>query len=109
MSSPVTPELPAVIQLPIVISPAAWQNAVLLGLQAPPEILLRDRLRSLFCAAYTAHLDYPHAPYRDVELIQRDSPDQSQHAQCLHLRFSLLQEPNQPTALLIALTEEYPR
>lgn len=108
MSSPVTPEPPVVIQLPIVISPAAWQNAVLLGLQAPPEILLRDRLRRLLCAAYTAHLDYPHAPCRDVELIQR-VPDQPQHAQCLHLRFSLLQEPKQPTALLIALTEEYPR
>lgn len=109
MTSPVTPELPAVIQLPIVISPAAWQNAVLLESQDPPEWLLRDRLRSLLCAAYTAHLDYPPAPCRDVEVIQTATPGQPQHAQCLHLRFSLLQEPRQPAALLIGLSEEEPR
>lgn len=102
MSSPVTPELPAVIQLPIVISPAAWQHAVLLESRDPPESLFRDRLRSLLCAAYTAHLDHPQAPSGDLELSQTQP-------QCPHLHFSLLEEPQQPTALLIALTEEYPR
>jgi hypothetical protein len=108
MSTPVTPELPTVIQLPIVISPAAWQNAVLLESRDPPERLFRDRLRHLLCAAYTAHLNYPHAPCRDIELTQTVSPDQPQHAQRPHLRFNLLQEPEQPAVLLIALTEEHP-
>lgn len=106
MSTSVTSELPAVIQLPIVISPGAWQNAVLLESRNPPDRLFRDRLRRLLCAAYSAHLDYPHTPCRDVEVIQTVTSDQPQHNRCLHLRFSLFQEPKQPAALLIALVEE---
>jgi hypothetical protein len=109
MSSPTTPELPVVIQLPIVISAAAWRNAVLLESRDPPERLFRDRLRRLLCAAYSAHLGYPHTPHGDVELPHTPPADQAQNAPCLRLRFSLLQEARQPAALLIALAEEDPR
>ena len=63
MSDSLTPEALNTLRLPIVLTPGAWQRAVLLERSGHPEKLQVDRLSHVLCAAFEAHLAYPHEPY----------------------------------------------
>lgn len=106
MSDSPTPEALNTLRLPIVFTPGAWQHAVLLERSGHPEKLLVDRLSNVLRAAFEAHLAYPHEPYVVFEVAHIASTGHPRHAPLLQLSLSLLLEPNQPDALLIALAGE---
>lgn len=109
MSDSPTPEALNPLRLPIVFTPGAWQRAVLLERSAHPEKLQVDRLRNVLRAAFEAHLAYPHEPYVVFEVAQIDSTGHPRYDPLLQLSLSLLLEPDQPDALLIALAGEHQR
>ena len=109
MSDSLTPEALNTLRLPIVFTPDAWQHAVLLERSGHPEKLQVDRLSNVLCAAFEAHLTYPHEPYVVFEVAHIASTGHLDHDPLLQLSLSLLQEPDQPGALLIALVGEYQR
>ena len=109
MSDSLTPEALSTLQLPIVFTPGAWQRAVLLELSGHPEKLPVDRLSHVLRAAFEAHLAYPHEPHVVFEVAHIASTGHPRHDLLLKLRLSLLQEPDQPDALLIALVGAYQR
>ncbi|MGY2147815.1 hypothetical protein ACW9I5_34620, partial [Pseudomonas azotoformans] len=67
------------------------------------------RLSHVLRAAFEAHLAYPHKPYVLFEVIHIEPTDHLHHDPLLQLSLSLLQEPGQPAALLIALAGEHQR
>ena len=109
MSNLLTPEVLNTLRLPIVFTPGAWQRAVLLECSGHPEKLKVDRLSHVLRAAFEAHLAYPHEPYVVFEVAQIASTGHPRHDPLLQLSLSLLQEPDQPNALLIALAGEHQR
>ncbi|MFW0756437.1 hypothetical protein ACN1C3_17130 [Pseudomonas sp. H11T01] len=109
MSDSLTPEALNTLQLPIVFTPGAWQRAVLLERSGHPEKLQVDRLSNVLCAAFEAHLVYPHEPYVLFEVTHIASTDHPRQNPLLQLSLSLLLEPGQPNALLIALAGEHQR
>ena len=86
MPDSLTPQTLNTLRLPIVFTPGAWQRA-----------------------AFEAHLAYPHKPYVLFEVIHIEPTDHLHHDPLLQLSLSLLQEPGQPAALLIALAGEHQR
>ncbi|CAM3880820.1 hypothetical protein SAMN05216475_3281 [Pseudomonas synxantha] len=109
MSDSLTPEALNTLQLPIVFTPGAWQYAVLLERSGHPEKLQVDRLSNVLRAAFEAHLASPHEPYVVFEVAQSASTGHPCHDPLLQLSLSLLLEPGQPNALLIALAGEHQR
>ena len=109
MSDSLTPEALNTLRLPIVFTPGAWQYAVLLERSGHPEKLLVDRLSHVLRAAFEAHLASPHEPYVLFEVVHIEPTDHFDHDPLLQLSLSLLQEPGQPGALLIALAGEHQR
>ncbi|MNC05617.1 hypothetical protein D3C75_531070 [compost metagenome] len=109
MPDSLTPEALNTLQLPIVFTPGAWQYAVLLEHSGHPEKLRIDRLRHVLRAAFEAHLAYPQKPYVLFEVVHIEPTDHLDHDPLLQLSLSLLQEPGQPGALLIALAGEHQR
>lgn len=106
MSDSLTPEALNPLRLPIVFTPGAWQRAVLLERSDHPETLQVDQLSHVLRAAFEAHLASPHEPYVLFEVVHIQSTDHLDHDPLLQLSLSLLQEPGQPGALLIALAGE---
>ncbi|ABA74770.1 hypothetical protein EKA85_27670 [Pseudomonas veronii] len=106
MSDSLTPEALNTLRLPIVFTPGAWQRAVLLELSGPPEKLQIDRLSHVLRAAFEAHLASPHEPYVLFKVVNIQPTDHLHHDPLLQLSLSLLQGPDQPDALLIALAGE---
>lgn len=106
MSDSLTPEALNYLRLPIVFTPDAWQRAVLLRRSGHPEKLQVDRLSIVLRAAFEAHLTSPREPYVLFEVVHIQSTDHVDHDPLLQLSLSLLQEPGQPGALLIALAGE---
>jgi hypothetical protein len=109
MSDSLTPEALNTLRLPIVFTPGAWQRAALLECSGPPEKLQVDRLSNVLRAAFEAHLASPHEPYVLFEVVHIAPTGQPHHDPLLQLSLSLLQEPDQPVALLIALAGEHQR
>jgi hypothetical protein len=109
MSDTLTPEALNTLRLPIVFTPGAWQRAVLLERSGHPEKLQVDRLSYVLRAALEAHQTYPYEPYVVFEVAQIASTGHPHHDLLLQLSLSLLQEPDQPDALLIALVGEHQR
>jgi len=109
MSDSLTPEALNPLQLPIVFTPAAWQTAVLLERSDHPEKLQVDRLSHVLRAAFEVHLTYPHEPYVLFEVAHIASTGHPCQHPLLQLSLSLLLEPGQPNALLIALAGEQQR
>lgn len=109
MSDSLTPKALNTIQLPTVFTPDAWQNAVLLERSDHPVRLQVNRLSNVLRAAFEAHLAHPHEPYVQFEVVHIASTGHLHHDPLLQLSLSLLQEPDQPDALLIALAAEHPR
>jgi hypothetical protein len=109
MSDSLTPKALNTLQLPIVFTPAAWQNAVLLERSGHPENLQVDRLSHILRAAFEAHLASPHEPYVLFEVAHIASTGHPRQNPLLQLSLSLLLEPGQPNALLIALAGEHQR
>lgn len=105
MSDSLTPGVNT-LRLPIVFTPGAWQHAVLLERTAHAEKLQIDRLSNVLRAAFEAHLACPHESYVLFHVVHIQSTDHLDHSLLLQLSLSLLQEPGQPGALLIALAEE---
>lgn len=104
-----TPETLNILRLPIVFTPGAWQRAVLLDCLDHAEKLKVDRLSHVLRAALEAHLASPHEPYVLFEVVQIQPTDHLDHDPLLQLSLSLLQEPDQPGALLIAFVGEHQR
>ena len=109
MSDSLTPKALSTLWLPIVFTPGAWQRAVLLERSGPPEKLQVDQLSHVLRAALEAHRAYPHEPYVVFEVAHIASTGHPRHEPLLRLSLSLLQEPDQPNALLIALVGEQQR
>jgi hypothetical protein len=109
MSDSLTPEALNTLRWPVVFTPGAWQHAVLLESSGPPEKLQIDRLSNVLRAAFEAHLAYPHEPYVVFEVAKIASTGHPRHDPLLQLSLSLLLEPDQPNALLIALAGEHQR
>ena len=109
MSDSLTPKALSPPRLPIVFTPGAWQRAVLLERPGHPEKLQVNRLSNVLRAAFEAHLVSPHEPYVVFEVAQSASTGHPCHDPLLQLSLSLLHEPDQPDALLIALTGEHQR
>ena len=109
MSNLLTPEVLNTLRLPIVFTPGAWQRAALLDCSGPPEKLQVDRLTNILRAAFEAHLVYPHEPYVLFEVAHIASTGHPRQNPLLQLSLSLLLEPGQPNALLIALAGEHQR
>jgi hypothetical protein len=106
MSESHTPEALNPLRLPIVFTPSAWQYAVLLEHSDHSEKLQIDRLSNVLRAAFEAHLAYPHEPYVLFDVVHIEPTDHLDHDPLLQLSLSLLQEPGQPDALLIAVAGE---
>ena len=109
MSDSLTPETLNTLRVPIVFAPGAWQRAVLLDQSDHAEKLQVDRLSYILRAAFEAHLAYPHKPYVLFEVMHIEPTDHLGHDPLLQLSLSLLQERDQPSALLIALAGEHQR
>lgn len=97
------------LRLPIVFTPDTWQSAVLLERSDQPDRLQVDRLSSVLRAAFEAHQAHPHEPYVLFEVVHIVPTGHPDHAPLLQLSLSLLQEPDQPSVLLIALAGKHPR
>lgn len=95
------------MSLPVVFTAAAWRDAVLLNPAVDSAQALEDRLRYVLRAAFEAFLGYPHEPHVDFEMIQTAPKGHPQDCQWLQLHVSLVQEPDQPVALLISLPREH--
>lgn len=106
MPDSLTPETLNTLRLPIVFTPGAWQRAILLERSGHPERMQVDRLSHVLRAAFEAHLAFPHKPYVLFEVMHIEPADHLDHDPLLQLSLSLLQEPGQPGALLIALAGE---
>lgn len=109
MSDSLTSEALNTLRLPVVFTPDAWQHAVLLDDSRHPEKLQLDRLSNVLRAAFKTHLAHPNAPYLVFEVTKVASASAEDHEPLLQLSLSLLQAPNQPEALLIALAKEHKR
>ncbi|WP_122419339.1 hypothetical protein [Pseudomonas viridiflava] len=106
MPDSLTPETLNTLRLPIVFTPSAWQRAVLLERSDHAVKLQVDRLSHVLRAAFEAHLASPHEPFVLFDVIHIEPTDHLDHDPLLQLSLSLLQEPGQPGALLIALAGE---
>lgn len=109
MPDSLTPETLNTLRLPVVFTPGAWQRAVLLEQSDYAEKLQVDRLSHVLRAAFEAHLAFPHNPYVLFEVIHIEPTDHLDHDPLLQLSLSPIQEPDQPSALLIALAGENQR
>ena len=109
MSDSLTPEILNTLRLPIVFTPGAWQRVVLLERSDHEKKLQVDRLSHVLRAAFEAHLAYPHEPYVVFEVAHIAPMGHPHDDPLLQLSLSLLLEPNQPGALLIALAGEHQR
>ncbi|CDF94915.1 hypothetical protein [Pseudomonas sp. SHC52] len=109
MSDLLTREALNTLRLPVVFTPDAWQRAVLLDGSNHSQKLQLDHLGNVVRAAFKAHLADPNAPYVVFEVGKVSSARDENHEPLLQLSLSLLQAPNQPDALLIALAEEQQR
>jgi len=109
MPDSLIPEKLHTLRWPIVFTRGAWQRAVLLERSDHPEKLLVDRLSHVMRAAFEAHLAHPHEPYVLFEVAHIASTGHPRQNPLLQLNLSLLLEPDQPNALLIALAEEHQR
>ena len=106
MSDSLTSKILDSLRLPVVFTPDAWQRAVLLDGSNHSQKLQLDQLSNVVRAAFKAHLADPNAAYVVFEVGKVASARDENHEPLLQLSLSLLQAPNQPDALLIALTEE---
>jgi hypothetical protein len=109
MSDSLKSEALNTLHLPVVFTPDAWQHAVLLDGSNHPEKLQLNRLSNIVRAAFKAHLADPNVPYVVFEVAKVASTLEANHEPLLQLSLSLLQAPDQPDALLIALAEEHQR
>ena len=109
MPDSLTPETLNTLRLPIVFTPGAWQRAVQLERSDHAGKLQIDRLSHVLRAAFEAHLAYPQKPYVLFEVAHIASTGHPRQNPLLQLNLSLLLEPDQPNALLIALAEEHQR
>ena len=109
MSDSLTPETLNTLRLPIVFTPGAWQHAVLLERSDHSEKLQIDRLSHVLRAAFETHLAYPHKLYVLFKVVHIQPTEHFHHDPLLQLSLSLIQEPDQPSALLIALAGEHQR
>ncbi|WP_393923089.1 hypothetical protein [Pseudomonas fluorescens] len=109
MPDSLTPETLNTLRLPIVFTPGAWQRAVLLEQSDHAEKLQVGRLSQVLRAAFEAHLAFPHKPYVLFDVMHIETADHLDREPLLQLSLSLLQEPGQPSALLIALVGEHQR
>ena len=109
MPDSLTPETLNTLRLPIVFTPGAWQRAVQLERSDDAGKLQIDRLSHVLRAAFEAHLAYPQKHYVLFEVVHIEPTDHFDHDPLLQLSLSLLQEPGQPGALLIALAGEHQR
>jgi len=109
MPDSLTPEILNTLRLPIVFTPGAWQRAVLLDQSDHAEKLQVDQLSHVLRSAFEARLAYPHEPYVMFEVACVAPMGHPYHIPLLQLSLSLLQEPDQPAALLIALAGEHQR
>jgi hypothetical protein len=109
MSDSLTLEALNTLRLPIVFTPGAWQRAVLLEYSGHPETLPVDRLSHVLRAAFEAHLASPQEPYVVFKVAHIASTVHPRQNPLLQLSLSLLLEPGQPNALLIALAGEHQR
>lgn len=109
MPDSLTPETLNTLRLPIVFTPGAWQRAVQLERSDHSGKLQVDRLSHVLRAAFEAHLAYPQKSYVLFEVVHIEPTDHFDHDPLLQLSLSLLQEPGQPGALLIALAGEHLR
>lgn len=109
MPDSLIPETLNTLRLPIVFTPGAWQRAVLLDQSDHAEKLQVDRLSHVLRAAFEAHLAFPHKPYVLFEVMHIETAYHLDPEPLLQLSLSLLQEPGQPSALLIALAREHQR
>ena len=109
MPDSLTPQTLNTLRLPIVFTPGAWQRAVQLERSDHAGKLQVDRLSHVLRAAFEAHLASPHEPYVLFEVVHIQPTDHLDHDPLLQLSLSLLQEPGQPAALLIALAGEHQR
>ena len=109
MPDSLTPETLNTLRLPIVFTPGAWQLAVLLERSDHSEKLQIDRLSHVLRAAFETHLAYPHKLYVLFKVVHIQPTEHFHHDPLLQLSLSLLQEPGQPAALLIALAGEHQR
>jgi hypothetical protein len=100
MPDSLTPETLNTLRLAIVFTPGAWQRAILLDQSDYAEKLQVDRLSHVLRATFEAHLAYPQKPYVLFEVVHIEPTDHFDHD---------LQEPGQPSALLIALAGEHQR
>lgn len=107
MSDSLTSEALNTPRLPVVFTSDAWQHAVLFDGSNHPEKLQLDRLSNVVRAAFKAHLADPNAPYVVFEVAKLASASEADPDPLLRLSLSLLQAPDQPEALLIALAEEH--
>ena len=109
MSDSLTLEALNTLRLPIVFTPGAWQRAVQLERSDHAGKLQVDRLSHVLRAAFEAHLASPHEPYVLFEVAHIASTGHPRQNPLLQLSLSLLLEPGQPNALLIALAGEHQR
>lgn len=109
MPDSLTPETLNTLRLPIVFTPGAWQRAILLERSDHAEKLQVDRLSHVLRAALEAHLASPYEPFVLFDVIHMEPTDHLDHDPLLQLSLSLVQEPGQPGALLIALAGEHQR
>lgn len=109
MSDSLTSKTLDSLRLPVVFTPDAWQRAVLLDGSNHSQKLQLDQLSNVVRAAFKAHLADPNAPYVVFEVGKVASARDENHEPLLQLSLSLLQAPNQPNALLIALAKEQQR
>ncbi|GAB5337096.1 hypothetical protein [Pseudomonas fluorescens] len=109
MPDSLTPEALNTLRLPIVFTPGAWQRAVQFECSDHAGRLQIDRLSHVLRAAFEAQLTYPQKRYVLFEVVHIEPTDHFDHDPLLQLSLSLLQEPGQPGALLIALAGEHQR
>ncbi|MCP1507786.1 hypothetical protein J2Y83_003759 [Pseudomonas marginalis] len=109
MPDSLTPKALSPLRLPIVFTPGAWQRAVQLERSDHAGKLQVNRLSHVLRAAFEAHRASPHEPYVLFEVVHIASPGHPRHDPVLQMSLSLLQEPDQPDALLIALAGEHQR
>ncbi|BDB20856.1 hypothetical protein cym2001_42210 [Pseudomonas sp. CYM-20-01] len=109
MPDSLTPETLNTFRLPIVFTHDAWQRSVMLEQSDHTEELQVDRLSNVLRAAFETHVASPHEPYLLFEVVHAEPTDHLDHDPLLQLSLSLIQEPDQPAALLIALAGEHQR
>jgi hypothetical protein len=104
MPHPLLSDATPLLQLPVIFTHAAWLSTVLLERSGDTENQQANRLSTVLRAALDIHVAYPREPYIEFEVASVSYRYQNQP---LRLSLSLLLEPGQPDALLIALARAH--